>query len=369
MKFTDIIILLISFISCTNVGKEKNVSAKLNTITQTNYDTSIHPLLEIGGCYIYEIKKDTIAGLLLAEVRKEEDSVYYSFLLSGNFFTTIPSLKEYQKAGLSGSEIPDFSSRGFQKAFNKYFISEQKLKSHINKFKMLDKINLSKKNCYGGVSGIDNFEQLVDEFKFFELRNIETEKQIKQMGIPVAKYAIIEWNNLIVTNNPEEIVKPETIWILSPKTANPKASAVMKEEWFWSSFDDLSPFGNDDGADAFHFFRDWRENNPQTEPTVFIMELERSWAMSFSHIKNDKEEDLPSIEKTNWLYRNVDRAVIALAFGQIVLEGKISPKLKELGIKAIERTNTDFTMEGMSEENKAEYKKRLEKMEQILTNL
>jgi len=94
----------------------------------SNNDSLIHPLLKIGGCYLYEIKKDTIAGLLLAEIRKEEDSVYYSFILSGNFFTNMPSLKEYQQAGLSGSEIPDFPSGGFQKAFIKYSISEQNLK-------------------------------------------------------------------------------------------------------------------------------------------------------------------------------------------------------------------------------------------------
>ncbi len=334
-----------------------------------NSDSLMNPLLEIGGCYVYEIKQDTIAGLLLAEIRKEEDSIYYSFLLSGKFFEKTPLVEEYRQAGLSGSEIPDFSSGSFQKAFNKYTISEKKLKPHLTKFKILDKINLSKKNQSGGGSFIDNFEKLTNEFTKLALQNIETEKQIKQMGMPIAKYAIIEWQYLLVASTPEEMVKPEVIWILSPKTAHPKAAVIMIEKWWWNPADDLSPFGNDDGADAFYIFKDWREGNKNTKSSLFIKYLQKRWGMSFSHIEKDSETDLPEIEKENTFYRNIDRAIIGLAFGQFVLEGTISPELKSLGIKAIKRTKTEFGMNGMTEGNKNEYRTRLDRMERILMDL
>ena len=231
---------------------------------------------------------------------------------------------------------------------------------------MLDKINLSKKNYYGGGSGFNEFEELIDEFKFSELRNIETDKQIKQLGFAIAKYAIINWDNLIITKNPEEIITPEVIWILSPKTAHPKAATLMKEEWWWNSIDDFSPFGNDDGSDAFYIFKDWRVSNLQVDPAIFILELEKRWGMSFSHINKDSEGNLLEIEKANGFYRNVDRAIIGITFGQLVLEGNISPILKELGIKVIKRTRTEFGMKGMPKENKIEYTKRLNKMEDVL---
>ena len=171
---------------------------------------------------------------------------------------------------------------------------------------------------------------------------------------------------LVTTNNPDQMVRPEVVWILSGKTAHPKSASLMKEEWWWSPFDDLSPFGNDDGSDAFYLFKDWRENYPNAEPITFIDVLEKRWEMSFDHIDNDSEKDLPAIQKANTFYRAIDRSVIGVALGQIVLEGKISPKLKEIGSKAIKRTKTEFGMTGMTPEDKTEYKIRLDKMAEVL---
>jgi uncharacterized protein YfeS len=351
------------FICCANNKKDSEMGS-INTAF-TNYDSSLHPLLETGAYYIYEINKDTMIGLLVATINKEEDSVYYSFMVSGKYFKVAPAEKEFQMAGLHGSLVPSYGAI-FQKSFAKYFVSETHLKPVIGKFKKIGRINLSKKNYYGITAPFEQIEDLPRRIRLAELPNPETDKINEMAGIPSPKHAIIEWKDILMTNNPDEMVRPEVVWILSAKTAHPKSAALMKEEWWWSTVDDLSPFGNDDGSDAFYIFKDWRENHQKADPIVFIDVLEKRWEMSFDHLDNDSEKDLPAIEKVNTFYRNMDRAVIGIALGQIVLEGKISPKLKEIGLKAIKRTKTEFGMTGMTQENKTEYIARLDKLAEVL---
>jgi uncharacterized protein YfeS len=358
------ILITVLLFSC--LGNNRTLNNTITSKDSVMYDTSIHPLLEIGSYYVYEMRKDSFVGLLLGAISKEDDSIYYSFILSGKFFKNIPSEKEFREAGLWGLEVPTYPWGNFIKSFCRYSISEKNLTPYLNKLRHIGKVNFSNKNSYGSYSGIDDFGKLSGEFIFFEKRNEDTDKQIKETGIPSSKYAVINWEHLIATDNAEEMSKPEVIWVLSAKTAHPKTATLMKEEWWWSQIDDFSPFGNDDGADAFYFFKDWRENNSEAEPSLFLNELEQKWGMSFSHINKDEERDLPSIEKANMFYRNVDRAIIGVAFGQLVLEGKISSELKKLTIKAIKRTKTEFGMNGIIEGNKVEYRSRLNKMGNIL---
>jgi uncharacterized protein YfeS len=56
---------------------------------------------------------------------------------------------------------------------------------------------------------------------------------------------------------------------LSPENY-PKGARFLKEEFYWSCFDENSPFGNDGGADAFSFFQDWRKENPTANPVEFL---------------------------------------------------------------------------------------------------
>ncbi|HEY6502542.1 MAG TPA: hypothetical protein VIZ28_01085 [Chitinophagaceae bacterium] len=362
-------IFIAVLISCSGSDRKQNTTVDFINEHMNDHDTSIHPVLEIGTYYVTKINQDTIAGILLGAIHKEEDSVYYSFVLSGRFFNTIPSEKEFRGAGLCGLEIPSYPAGNSISSLCRYSISEKNLTLELNKLTKIGYIKFSKKNTYGSTRIIKNFNDLSGEFLSFEKSNVETDKQIKLTGFPSSKYIVINWNQLAIASNQEDQARPEVLWVLSAKTAHPTASALMKEEWWWSPADDLSPFGNDDGADALYIYKDWRENNKNTKSSLFIYYLQKRWNMSFSHINNDSETDLPKIEKENTFYRNVDRAMMSLAFSQLVLEGKISPEFKNLAIKAIRRTKTEFGMNGMTDENKTEYRKRLDKMESILTGL
>ena len=357
--------ILSAFVSCVN-AKDKKETYQSKKLMQKE-DSEVTPIAEIGNCYTYEIKKDTFVGLLLSEILYENKVTYYSFIISGKFFNEIPSKDEYKNAGLCGLKIPNAEIGNYTITFCKYSMPEKELELCLPRLKVIDHVNISMHNEYGSTGVINKFEELENVFLIFKKHNEETEN-LKKFNLPSSVYETVSWIKLHLKNNPAELAQPITIWRLNKETAHPKAVSLMKEDWFWSEIDDLSPFGNDDGADALYLFKDWREDNKNVNPEFFLIDLDKRWGMSFAHKEITSEAELENIEKQNQFYRNIDRSIIGTAFAQIALEGTLSNRLKELAIKAIQRALTPIGMRGMSVGNSEEYKSRLHRMLEILNN-
>ncbi|MDO5978942.1 hypothetical protein [Flavivirga spongiicola] len=127
--------------------------------------------------------------------------------------------------------------------------------------------------------------------------------------------------------------------------AHQKAIELIPEEFFWSSIDDLAPFGSDDGDMALSEFRDWKKNNPKTETYECL-----KWTIEGVFEKNLAEYNEKILDRTliksqiedddfndqHYIF-TVDISVIATGFGQLVDEGKIDKKNKPLIQLAIDR--------------------------------
>lgn len=140
-------------------------------------------------------------------------------------------------------------------------------------------------------------------------------------------------------NKPTE---PKTMddFELTPEKAHPKAKALLTEEFYWSPIDETGPFGSDDGSDSFYQFRQWRVDNKKVSPAIFLKELLEEWGFpSFDLDKTDVKELVTKIDVGMIIVQ--DNAVIAVGFGQFVLEGKIDNDIKDLTKKAIKREMTD----------------------------
>lgn len=174
--------------------------------------------------------------------------------------------------------------------------------------------------------------------------------------------------------------KPMEHFELTPETAHPNAKALMKEEFYWSPIEETAPFGSDDGSDAFYGFREWRLSNPATSPVTFLIELIKGWQYppfdlnemdtakinQYLSAKTKMEENTPAmmehfksmkdstgkqmdeaqirelLEFTSGSMGSTflvgqDNAIIAVGFGQFVLEGKIDEDIKALTKTAINR--------------------------------
>jgi uncharacterized protein YfeS len=364
MKTIYLVSLLLLVVRCNNISNNASLGNSSHIYAG---DTSVHPILEMGGCYAFLLQKDSIVGLILHDVKKEEDNTYYSFFINGKIFNSIPTMESFEKGGVWGRKIPYGDLSLYSVSFNAFSISETALKPDVSRLSLINRLNLSQKNFVGSQSFLNSLNEVRAQIQLFQYRIQNSKKEDSQF--PSYPDEVFPKEKLLLTNNPLEIVQPRTVWRLTKKTAHPRAVEIMKEDWYWAEADDLSPFGNDDGSDAFYSFREWRKAHKTIEPASFLIELENSWGMSFAHKEIVSEEELKQIQKVNPHYRNVDAAIIAVAFGQVVLEGKISDRLRDLGAKAIDRTLLPIGTEGMDKENEIEYRKRLTTMREALQKI
>jgi uncharacterized protein YfeS len=128
---------------------------------------------------------------------------------------------------------------------------------------------------------------------------------------------------------------------LKPETAHPKAKQLMTEKFYWSPIEESGPFGSDDGSDAFHGFRRWRLVNKTLSPTIYLKQLIEDWGYRPFDL-NEMDEDILKdyISSSNvgeMLLTGQDNAVIAVGFGQFILEGKIDEDIKALTKTALKR--------------------------------
>ena len=118
------------------------------------------------------------------------------------------------------------------------------------------------------------------------------------------------------------------------ENAHHKARELFKEEFYWSPIEETSPFGSDDGADAFHQFQEWRETNKTASPFIFIEMLLDTWGYSKRPAPHDAEVAEYLVERSVLGTNNV---IIAVGFGQFVLEGKIDKDLLARTVKSVEQ--------------------------------
>jgi len=175
--------------------------------------------------------------------------------------------------------------------------------------------------------------------------------------------------------------------VFSPEGAHPKARALMKEDFFWSPIDESGPFGSDDGSDAAHGFYNWRKGNRSISPIDYLTDLIKSWnypPIAWGELDTNKlkayvggsvKPDAATIEATVQALKQqqaeyaaksgnakiltdeqlrqiainggngmgltflvgLDESIIGVAFAQIVIEGRIDPKLKYYVQRALQR--------------------------------
>jgi uncharacterized protein YfeS len=198
---------------------------------------------------------------------------------------------------------------------------------------------------------------------------------------------------------------------LSPETGHPKAKKLLTEDFYWSPIDETGPFGSDDGSDAFYGFRQWRLTNKTESPVTFLNDLIKSWGYPHFDLNEMTEskiseyitaktqvdnsglnDQMPAMmEQFKKMAKDAgkefdekqfkemmattsssmggsfllgqDNAVIAIGFGQFVLEGIIDEDIKSLTKIAIKRELLPVLIDRWGE-----YKKtRTEQLNKMLT--
>jgi len=155
--------------------------------------------------------------------------------------------------------------------------------------------------------------------------------------------------------------------------AHPRAIELIPEDFFWSNFDELAPFGSDEGDTALAEFREWRKRNPKAETFECLR-----WTIEGVSEKNlsdynekilDEKLIMAQIHDEEFLDRHyiytVDTSVIATGFAQLIDEGTIDNKNKPLIQQAIDRQKV-YATKVHDWEHKDQYLKNLAVLERVL---
>jgi uncharacterized protein YfeS len=156
---------------------------------------------------------------------------------------------------------------------------------------------------------------------------------------------------------------------LSPANSHPNAARILADQFYWDCVDDNSPFGNDTGADTLESLREWREEHPQSNPVRFLKQLLKEWEVTDDYWDVTDPVDVQRLlDADEFSFSTRDEAVIALAFGQLILEGKVEPEIKRRALSALERQSQPAIINRWGE-HASERGERLQKMKAALEQL
>ncbi len=152
--------------------------------------------------------------------------------------------------------------------------------------------------------------------------------------------------------------------------ANPKAKLLMNESFYFDPIDESSPFGNDDGADTYAGFKDWRSTHLNDDPTDFLFDQINEWGYpKFDIYESDINKLTPYLKESDLSSRymsGIDAAIIAISFGQLYLEGTIHNQFKATAVIAIKRQLIPEILALWGDKYKVEREQKLTKMLGVL---
>lgn len=157
------------------------------------------------------------------------------------------------------------------------------------------------------------------------------------------------------------------------ENAHPVAKELMNEDFYYSPIDQNSPFGSDDAADAYVGFVVWRKSNPNISPGKYLRKQLADWNYpGFDLTQTDIESLKPYLTKSQMHSRyllGTDQSILAIAFGQLYLEGKVETEMLELGDFALQRDLTSKMIRVWPEDEQEERKMKLAKMLEVINKL
>jgi uncharacterized protein YfeS len=152
--------------------------------------------------------------------------------------------------------------------------------------------------------------------------------------------------------------------------AHPIARRLMDEDFYYSPIEESGPFGSDDGADTMAGFTDWRAAHPTDDPLIYLQQQLDEWGYPPFDLQEDDPiviRDYLEAGKLNISYLvGMDAAIVALAFGQLYLEGRVEASLRTLAIISLSRQLQPELLQLWDESYQLRRKEQLEKMKSVL---
>ena len=126
--------------------------------------------------------------------------------------------------------------------------------------------------------------------------------------------------------------------------AHPTSRKLMSEEFFWDCTNEDTPFGSDEGWDAYYEWRSWRAENSNEEVKDCIAWIVSGRLDEYNqslHSDTQIERDINTPDQAfmaeGFDIFTLDATIIATGLGQLIDEGKIDVSVKPYLMVAVTR--------------------------------
>ena len=125
-------------------------------------------------------------------------------------------------------------------------------------------------------------------------------------------------------------------WELCPENGSSLSQEILKPDFFWQSSNDYAPLGSDTGSDTLGLYQSWRAYNFDAPTVRFVSELSARWEVG------DCDWDISDVthealEGNHYQILTRDDMIIAVAFAEIIIDGRISDEIACRALAAIQR--------------------------------
>jgi uncharacterized protein YfeS len=154
--------------------------------------------------------------------------------------------------------------------------------------------------------------------------------------------------------------------ILSREDAHPRARAALTDAFFWDASDPCSPFGDETGREVLEAFRDFRVEEPRGNPLTLLADLLIRWEVADAAWDTTDADEVQAVGADDELGLLVrDEAILALAFAQIIVEGKVEPEVRRRALLALTRQSLPALIHGWGDSARARAE-HIERMRAVL---
>ena len=127
---------------------------------------------------------------------------------------------------------------------------------------------------------------------------------------------------------------------LARETSHPFFVEHATADFYYDACDDFSPFGNDSGHDTLHDLQDWyEERTAGAKAATFLRNLlTNGWGFDATYLEVTDLTQVDAMSRDEQsLNGEIDKAVIATAFGQFKIAGQADKAMLRMAADAFRR--------------------------------
>jgi uncharacterized protein YfeS len=148
--------------------------------------------------------------------------------------------------------------------------------------------------------------------------------------------------------------------------AHPRAVEALTDDFFWDIGDEGAPLGTETGAQTLGLFRDWRTEHPKGSVLALLSDLLARWEVADADWEATSAEAVAAAgEEDEYSLLTRDEVILALAFAQLVEEGRVDPEIQRRALLATVRQALPLLLVPWGDRT-LERATRLDRMREIL---